>query len=84
MRIPAQRLLPAGAAFFLASFAPGLSISPEALAMLDPTRQASSLCGGGGGNGGLRQALLLAAAASTAARIARLLATQCAPGKAMV
>ncbi|PZO88152.1 MAG: hypothetical protein DI623_13280 [Sphingomonas sanxanigenens] len=67
MRIPAQRLLPAGAAFFLASFAPGLSISPEALAMLDPTRQASSLCGGGGGNGGLRQALLLAAAASTAA-----------------
>lgn len=67
MRIPAHKCLAAGAAFFLASFAPGLSISPEALAMLDPTREAASLCGGDGGNSALRQALILASAAAMAA-----------------
>jgi len=52
----------AGMGFFLASFAPGTSFSPATLAMLDPSRLATSLCGGTGGRAALLQQLLLAQA----------------------
>lgn len=52
----------AGTAVVLTSFAPGLSFSPDALAMLDPTRLASALCGGRTGAATLTQELVLAAA----------------------
>lgn len=51
-----------GMTFLLSSFAPGLSFSPTALAMLDPTALAASLCGGRNGQSALAQRLLLAAA----------------------
>lgn len=52
----------AGAAIVLTSFSPGLSFSPDTLAMLDPTRLASSLCGGRSATATLAHQLVLAAA----------------------
>lgn len=50
------------AAAGLAGDSPARTISPETLAMLDPSRQARSLCGGGSGGSALRARLRLAAA----------------------
>jgi tetratricopeptide (TPR) repeat protein len=48
--------------FVLASFAPAAFFSPAALAMLDPSQRAASLCGSGVVRSALRRELLLAAA----------------------
>jgi len=50
--------------FLLASFTPAVSFSPTALAMLDPTRLATSLCGGPDGRSALAHKLLVAAEVS--------------------
>ncbi len=61
MHIALRMSMLAGTGLVLASFSPVLTFSPSALAMLDPTQQAISMCGGRGGNSALTQELLLAA-----------------------
>ena len=53
--------------FLLTSFAPAVSFSPVALAMVDPARLAASLCGGPDGRSALAHRLLLAAQVSAPA-----------------
>ncbi|MDT9600128.1 tetratricopeptide repeat protein [Sphingosinicella rhizophila] len=57
----------AGAGVVLGSFAPVPSFSSAALAMMDPTRLASALCGGRAGASGSMQGLAAAAAVAASA-----------------